>query len=77
MRRLQKITEDNDARFVCSGHTDPCEDIAVIGRMAQFVEEVAGGKHEPPARVEAGKWGVVDEYVSGDMKIWTNDNARK
>ena len=77
MRRLQRIAEDNDARFVCSGHTDPCEDISIIGRMAQFVEEVAAGRHEPPAKVEAGKWGVVDEYVSGDMKIWTNDNARK
>ncbi len=77
MRRLQSIAEENDARFVCSGHTDPCEDIAVIGRMAQFVEDVAAGSHEPPAKVEAGKWGVVDEYVSGDMKVWTNDNARK
>ena len=77
MRRLQKIAEDNDARFVCSGHTNPCEDISIIGRMAQFVEDVAAGAHDPPAKVEAGKWGVVDEYVSGDMKIWTNDNARK
>ncbi len=77
MRRLQRIAEDNDARFVCSGHTDPCEDISIIGRMAQFVEDVAAGAHEPPEKIEAGKWGVVDEYVSGDMKIWTNDNARK
>ena len=77
MRRLEKIAEENDAKFVCSGHTDPCEDIAIIGRMAQFVEEVAAGEHDPPSKIEAGKWGVVDEYVADGFKVWTNDNARR
>ncbi len=77
LRKLEKVARDNDAKFVCSGHTDPCEDIPVIGRMARFVEEVAEGRHEPPARVEAGKWGVVDEYAADGFRVWTNENARK
>ncbi len=77
LRKLERIAREGSARFVCSGHTDPCTDISVIGRMAQFVEEVAAGAHEPPARVEAGKWGVVDEYTSGDVTVWTNEGARQ
>ena len=45
--------------------------------MAAFVDDVAAGKLEPPKKVEAGKWGVVDEYEAGDLKAWVNDNARK
>lgn len=77
LRKLERVAREGGAKFVCSGHTDPCADISVIGRMARFVEEVAEGRHEPPARVEAGKWGMVDEYAADGFCLWTNENARK
>ena len=50
---------------------------SIIGEMAAFVEEVEAGGHEPPKKVDAGKWGEVDEYEAGRFKVWINDNARK
>lgn len=77
LRVLEKIAEENEAKWVCSGHTGPHPDRSVIGQMATVVEDIWAGKHEPPKKVEAGKWGVIDEYVVSGVKVWTNDNARK
>jgi glyoxylase-like metal-dependent hydrolase (beta-lactamase superfamily II) len=77
MRKLENIAKENGAKWVCSGHTDPREDISIIGKMAQFVEEVEAGAHEPPKKVEAGKWGVVDAYEAEGFSVWIKDHARK
>lgn len=77
LRKLEKVAKEKGAKYVCSGHTDPSEDIPIIGRMARFVEEVEAGKHDPPEKVHGGKWGEVDEYVAEGFKVWVNDHARK
>ncbi len=77
LRVLEKIASENEVKWVCSGHTDPHPDPSVIGQMAEVVEDIWAGEHEPPKKVEAGKWGVVDEYDVSGVKVWTNDNARK
>jgi glyoxylase-like metal-dependent hydrolase (beta-lactamase superfamily II) len=77
LRVLERIAAENEVNWVCSGHTEPHPDPSVIGRMAAFVEEAWAGKHEPPKKVEAGKWGIVDEYEGSGVKVWTNDNARR
>ncbi|MBT3821135.1 MAG: MBL fold metallo-hydrolase, partial [Nitrospinaceae bacterium] len=77
LRTLEKIAEENEAKWVCSGHTGPHSDRSIIGQMAGVVEDIWAGKHEPPKKVEAGKWGVIDEYDVSGVKVWTNDNARK
>ena len=68
---------ESGAKWVCSGHTEPFGDMSIIGEMAALVEEVEAGGHEPPKKVDAGKWGEVDEYEAGRVKVWINDHARK
>jgi glyoxylase-like metal-dependent hydrolase (beta-lactamase superfamily II) len=77
LRILENIATENNVKWVCSGHTDPFADTSIIGEMAAFVEKVAAGELDPPKKVEAGKWGMVDEYEAERFKVWTNDNARK
>ena len=77
MRKLERIAAENGAKWVCSGHTEPFGDMSIIGEMAAFVEEIEAGGREPPKKVDAGKWGEVDEYEAGRVKVWINDNARK
>ncbi len=77
LRKLQRIAEDFDPKWICSGHTPPYNDPSIIGEMAAFVEEIQAGAHDPPKKVEAGKWGVVDEYEAPRFKVWIQDHARK
>jgi hypothetical protein len=49
----------------------------VIGELAQQMEELEAGKHDPPKKVDGGNWGEVDEYEFPRVKVWIQDHARK
>ena len=41
------------------------------------MEDLEAGKYDPPAKVDGGAWGEVDEYVFPRAKVWIQDHARK
>ena len=77
LRKLEKVAAENEVRWITSGHTDPYPDPSIIGEMAQNMEELEAGAHDPPAKVDGGAWGEVDEYVFPRVKVWIQDHARK
>ena len=77
LRKLEKVAKENEVRWITSGHTEPYADPSIIGELAQNMEELEAGKHDPPAKIDGGMWGEVDEYVFPRVKVWINDNARK
>lgn len=75
LRKLEKLA--GETKYICSGHTDPFEDTSIIGEMAQFIEEIEAGKHEPPEKKTVPVWGEMDEYAGGRFQVWLQDHARK
>ncbi len=77
LRRLESISKEKNVRWICSGHSEPFEDLSIIPEMADFVEKIEKGNIDPPQKIEAGKWGLVDEYRAERFQVWINDNARR
>ena len=77
LRKLEKVAAENEVRWITSGHTDPYPDPSIIGEMAQNMEDLEAGKCDPPAKVDGGAWGEVDEYVFPRVNVWIQDHARK
>ena len=63
LRKLEKVAAENEVRWITSGHTEPYPDPSIIGELAQNMEDLEAGKYDPPAKVDGGAWGEVDEYV--------------
>ena len=77
LRKMEKLASEVEVRWITSGHTPPYSDPSIIGELAQNLEELQAGKHDPPKKVMAGNWGEVDEYEFPHVKVWINDAARK
>jgi len=78
LRKMEKLASEVEVRWITSGHTPPYPDPSIIGELAQQLEELKAGKHDPPKKVNGGPmWGEVDEYEFPRVKVWINDAARK
>jgi len=77
LRKLEKVATENEVKWVCSGHADAFPDSSIIGEMAQFMEEVEEGKHEPPRKMTNERLGKLDVYQSSRFSAWIKDNARR
>lgn len=75
LRKLEAVADE--VKWICSGHTAPFEDPSILGEMAQFMEEIEAGEHEPPKKMGADYWGIVDEYEAPRFKVWIQDHARR
>ncbi len=78
LRKMEKLASEVEIRWITSGHTPPYSDPSIIGELAQQMEELEAGKHDPPKKVDGGAmWGEVDEYEFPRVKVWIQDHARK
>ena len=77
LRKLEKLASEVEVKWITSGHTPPYGDPSIIGELAQQMEELEAGKHDPPKKVDGGMWGEVDEYEFPRAKVWIQDHARK
>ena len=77
LRKLESIAKENKVQWICSGHSEPFTDISIIGEMADFVEKIENDTLDKPDKIQAGKWGMVDEYRAERFQVWINDNARR
>lgn len=78
LRKMEKLASEVEIRWITSGHTEPYADPSIIGELAQQMEELEAGKHDPPKKVDGGPmWGEVDEYEFPRVKVWIQDHARK
>jgi glyoxylase-like metal-dependent hydrolase (beta-lactamase superfamily II) len=77
LRKLEKVAAENEVKWVCSGHTDAFPDSSIIGEMAEFVEGIAGGKHDPPRKMAHPSGVSLDVYMGTRFSVWVADSARR
>ncbi len=75
LRKLEALA--GDIKWVCSGHTDAFPDSSIIGEMAQFMEELEAGKHDPPRKMKHRQFGDMDVYQATRFSVWIKDEARR
>ena len=75
LRKLEAIA--GDIKWVCSGHTDAFPDSSIIGEMAQYMEELEAGKHDPPRKMQHPRIGEMDVYQTTRFSVWIKDEARR
>ncbi len=75
LRKLEKLA--GEIKWVCSGHTDAFPDASIIGEMAQFMEELEAGKHDPPRKMNHRLFGEMDVYQATRFSVWIKAHARR